>query len=106
MSRFFLHIFNDSVSMDEEGEVADDLLAARTIALNGARELLCEQIKRGYLNLDNYIVVAEDRTRAFTCPFRRSVSRPPAAHTGGSVTPLRFTIDFARWDPLRAKAGN
>ena len=49
MSRFFLHIFNDSVSMDEEGEVADDLLAARTIALNGARELLCEQIKRGYL---------------------------------------------------------
>lgn len=50
MSPFFLHIFNDSVSMDEEGEVADDLLAARTIALNGARELLCEQIKRGYLN--------------------------------------------------------
>ena len=59
MSRFFLHIFNDSVSMDEEGEVADDLLAARTIALNGARELLCEQIKRGYLNLDDYIVVAD-----------------------------------------------
>ena len=61
MPRFFFHVFDDSVAMDEEGEVADDLQAALRIALNGARELICEQVRRGYLNLEDYIVVADQR---------------------------------------------
>ena len=59
VSRFFFHVFDAIVAMDEEGELADDLQAARTIAFKGARELLCEQISQGYLNLDNYIVIAD-----------------------------------------------
>jgi len=59
--RFYFHIFDDTVSMDEAGQVADDLEAARVIALDGARELVCEQVRRGYLNLENYIVLADEQ---------------------------------------------
>jgi hypothetical protein len=59
--RFYFHIFDDIVSMDECGQVADDLEAARAIALDGARELVCEQVHRGYLNLENYIVLADEQ---------------------------------------------
>ena len=61
MPRFYFHIFDDTVSMDEAGQVADDLEAARVIALDGARELVCEQVRRGYLNLENYIVLADEQ---------------------------------------------
>lgn len=57
--RFFFHVFDDQISMDEEGQIAPDLAAAQGIALASARELVCEQIRQGYLNLDNYIVVAD-----------------------------------------------
>ena len=61
MPRFYFHIFDDTVSMDECGQVADDIEAARVIALDGARELVCEQVRRGYLNLENYILVAGEQ---------------------------------------------
>ena len=59
MPRFFFHVFDDAVSIDESGQPAEDLDGAREIALNGARELVCDQVRRGYLNLENYIVVAD-----------------------------------------------
>jgi hypothetical protein len=59
--RFYFHVFDDIVSMDEAGQGADDLAAARAIALDGARDLVCEQVHRGYLNLENYIVVADEQ---------------------------------------------
>lgn len=40
MPRFFFHVFDDAVSIDEDGQLAEDLEGARAIALNGARELL------------------------------------------------------------------
>ena len=58
--RYFFHVFDDTVTMDEQGQVASDPPAAQAIALNSARELVCDQIKRGYLNLDNYIIVADE----------------------------------------------
>ena len=58
MSPFFLHI-SMTVSRWTRRVRLPMTARRRTIALNGARELLCEQIKRGYLNLDNYIVVAD-----------------------------------------------
>ena len=57
--RFFFHVFDDAVSIDESGQPAEDLDGAREIALNGARELVCDQVRRGYLNLENYIVVTD-----------------------------------------------
>lgn len=63
MPRFFFHIFDDVTSMDEEGQVADDLEGAKAIAIDSARDLVCSQVKRGYLNLDNYIVVADQHGR-------------------------------------------
>ena len=59
MPRFFFHVFDDIVSMDEQGQSVDNLEAAHAIALDSARELVCEQVKRGYLNLENYIVIAD-----------------------------------------------
>jgi len=59
--RFYFHVFDDTVSMDEAGQVAADLQEARAIAVDGARDLVCEQVHRGYLNLENYIVVADEQ---------------------------------------------
>jgi len=59
MARYFFHIFDDQAWTDDEGQSAIDLEGAEEIALNSARELACEQIRRGYLNLDNYIIVAD-----------------------------------------------
>ena len=73
MPRFYFHVFDDVVSTDEEGQVADDLEAARTIAMKSARELVCEQVRRGYLDLDNYIVVANQSAQElFRVVFREA----------------------------------
>lgn len=60
MQRYFFHVYDDIVSLDEEGQLAEDLRAAQEIALDSARDLVCGQVARGYLNLDNYIVIANE----------------------------------------------
>lgn len=59
--RFFLHVFDDIETIDEEGQEFDDVWAAREAALEGARDLVCEQIRAGYLNLDGHIQIASER---------------------------------------------
>ena len=60
MQRYFFHVYDDIVSIDEEGQLAEDIRAAHEIALESARDLVCAQVARGYLNLDNYIVIANE----------------------------------------------
>ena len=73
MPRFYFHVFDDVVSTDEEGQVVNDLEAARAIAMKSARELVCDQVRRGYLDLDNYIVVANQSAQElFRVVFREA----------------------------------
>lgn len=60
MPRYFLHVHDDIEAPDEEGCEFGDLDAARAAALDGARGLLCEQIKQGYLHLDHHIEIATE----------------------------------------------
>jgi hypothetical protein len=60
MPRFYFHVYNDIVAIDEEGLELPDLEAARAQALESARELVCEGIHKGQLNLDHRIEVEDE----------------------------------------------
>jgi len=59
MPRYYFHVFNDVVAIDEEGIDLPGLDAAREQAMDSARELVCESIQKGYLNLDHRIEVED-----------------------------------------------
>ncbi|MDB5720278.1 MAG: hypothetical protein JWP15_896 [Alphaproteobacteria bacterium] len=61
MPQYFFHIFNDDIVMDEEGQELADLEAAREVALDSARDLVCESVQHGHLNLDHRIEVEDDK---------------------------------------------
>jgi hypothetical protein len=60
MPRYFFHVINDLVATDEEGMVLPDLDAAREQAMDSARELVCEAVHKGHLNLDHRIEVEDE----------------------------------------------
>ena len=73
MPRFFFHVFNDDTTIDEEGAELIDLDAARERALNGARDLVCESVTKGRLNLDHRIEITDEQNaRLLTVTFREA----------------------------------
>ena len=71
MPRFYFHLYNDVIALDEEGAELPDLAAAREYALENAREMVCSSIKAGHLNLDHRIEVTDDGgERVMTLTFR------------------------------------
>ena len=73
MPRYFFHIHNDEYVPDEEGQELADVAAARTCALEGARDLVCNSVKDGHLNLDHYLSVADETGRVlFNVTFREA----------------------------------
>jgi hypothetical protein len=73
MPRFFFHIFNDEITIDEEGTELPDLDSAREKALDSARDLVCESVHRGYLNLEHRIEIADEQEkRVLTLTFREA----------------------------------
>lgn len=60
MPRYYFHVRDDIDVDDEEGAVLSDEIAARTKAVEGARELMCETLKAGYIDLNHYILVTDD----------------------------------------------
>jgi hypothetical protein len=63
MPRFYFHVYNDVIAIDEEGLELPDLEAAREQAMDSARELVCESIHKGHLNLDHRIEVDDEHHR-------------------------------------------
>jgi hypothetical protein len=73
MPVYLFHIRNSEHTDDEEGTDLPDLAAARDHALEGARDLVCADIKKGWLNLDHYIEVADQSgTLLFRLTFREA----------------------------------
>jgi hypothetical protein len=60
MPRYFFHVYNHEIVMDEEGLDLPDLDAAREIALDSARDLVCDSVHQGHLNLDHRIEVVDE----------------------------------------------
>jgi hypothetical protein len=60
MPRYYFNIYNHEVTLDDEGRELPDLGAARELALESARELVCESVHQGHLNLDHRIEVTDE----------------------------------------------
>jgi hypothetical protein len=70
MPRFFFHVFNDDVTLDDEGLVLIDKDAAEACAIKSARDLACSSVRVGKLDLDHRIEVNdEDGNRILTITF-------------------------------------
>jgi hypothetical protein len=71
VSRYFFHVYSDSVVLDEDGEELASPTLAREAAVRAAREFAAEEIsKRGELHLRHRIEVEDEQGRPiFTLPF-------------------------------------
>jgi hypothetical protein len=72
--RYFFHVYDDVVAEDEEGAELPNLAAARLTALHGARDLMTEQVRHGYIVLSHWIdVLDEQGEKVLTVAFRDAV---------------------------------
>lgn len=60
MPRYFFDVYDDVVAPDDEGQELPNLDAARLKALEGARELIIEQVRHGYMARSHWIDVRDE----------------------------------------------
>lgn len=63
MPRFRFNIYNDAVTMDEDGIELPDAQAADRVALESARALASESAREGHLVLSHRIEILDDHDR-------------------------------------------
>ena len=64
MTLFFFDLHEcGNVTQDRDGAEAEDLEAAREIALTAARELMCAEISTGTLCLSCFIEIRDEKNR-------------------------------------------
>ncbi len=74
MPRYFFHLYDDVIAHDEEGMELPNVAAARLNALIAARDIIVEQVKRGYFVRSHWIdVVDEQGDPVMTLTFRDAV---------------------------------
>jgi hypothetical protein len=61
MPRFFFHLYDDMVSVDDEGTELPDAKAAHECAVKSARAIACQEVLEGHLNLRHRIEVEDER---------------------------------------------
>lgn len=70
MPRYFFCLHNDLVVDDHEGAELPDDQAARDYAIRNIRDLMCESVGEGRLNLSHHIDVGDESgTKLFTVKF-------------------------------------
>jgi hypothetical protein len=71
MPRYFFHIYDDVVAIDEDGIELADLAAVHQQAIKVARDCASAELVHGTLHLKHRIEVEdEDRRPVLTLPFR------------------------------------
>lgn len=60
MPHYYFHLYNDIVSMDEEGVDLPDLEAARANGIREAREMMLETVAEGRINFSHRIDIADE----------------------------------------------
>jgi hypothetical protein len=60
MPRYYLHVYNDIVALDDEGLERPGLREVLIEAERGARELAADEVRHGTLHLDHRIEVADE----------------------------------------------
>lgn len=63
MPRFFFHVCDDVAVRDDEGLELRDAAAARLEAVAGIRGLICDEVKKGRLNLRHRVDVEDEAGR-------------------------------------------
>jgi hypothetical protein len=58
--RFFFHVFEETLLVDDEGIELADVEAARGAALAGARSMMCDDLKSGHLSLHHRVDVEDE----------------------------------------------
>ena len=61
MPRFFFHVYDDLVALDQEGHELPTVEEAREWAIRAVRELAANEVKKGHLGLTHRIEVADER---------------------------------------------
>lgn len=61
MPRFYFHVYDDDVALDDEGMEVASAASAMEIAVTGARALACEEVSSGRLHLSHRIEVADEK---------------------------------------------
>ena len=71
MSRYFFHVYSDTVALDEDGQDLASVAVAREAAVRAAREFAADEIiKQGAVHLRHRIEVEDQQGRpVFTLPF-------------------------------------
>ena len=59
MPRFFFHVHDDMVALDDEGQELPSAEAAREQAVRCARQLACHEVLEGHLGLTHRIEVED-----------------------------------------------
>jgi hypothetical protein len=57
MPHFYFHLYNDEITLDDEGRDLPDVEAAREAAEEDARYMASESVRGGKLNLAHYVEV-------------------------------------------------
>jgi hypothetical protein len=58
--RYFFHLYNDEIAMDEEGKVLPDLGAAHANGVKEAREMMLDTVTEGRINFSHRIDIADE----------------------------------------------
>lgn len=76
MARFFFDLHEcGAVYPDEDGQNLTDAAQARSIAIQAARDLMSEEVRRGSVCLACYIVISDaQRHEVMTVPFREALT--------------------------------
>jgi hypothetical protein len=60
VARYFFNLYDDLVSIDDEGKEFPSLEAARRNAMHEAREMACAQVVAGHVNFAHRIEIADE----------------------------------------------
>jgi hypothetical protein len=60
MPHYFFHLYNDIISMDDEGVELPDLEAAHANGIREAREMMLKTVVEGRINLTHRIDIADE----------------------------------------------
>ena len=71
MPRFHLNLYNDVISLDEEGVDLPDLEAARDAAILNIRDIMKDDLARGHITLGHRVEIVSDRGRILATVFFR-----------------------------------
>ncbi len=74
MPQYYFDIYNDAVTLDDEGAILADPQAAYAHAVKAARSLIAETVTHGHLTRNHRIeVVDQDRNPVATVRFEEAV---------------------------------